>query len=150
MLSTQGESMSQASYQVVMGSWAQLQQDAIMIREQVFVQEQNIDPKDEWDELDAVSLHVVVYTAGQAIATARLLANDWVGRVAVLKNYRGLGIGQLVMQNIIAQAQREQRGGLYLSAQEHALDFYARLGFQQQGESYLDCNIPHITMHLAL
>lgn len=140
--------MNTAMDQVVSGAWDQLQHDAMLVREQVFIQEQQIAAEDEWDEQDAVSLHFVIYREGQAIATARLLNDHSVGRVAVLKAYRGQGLGQLIMQQIIALAQQQQRPQLHLSAQTHALDFYQQLGFLQQGEVYLECNIPHIHMQL--
>ena len=78
-------------FSVKQGSWDQLQQDAKLIRELVFISEQNIPEQDEWDDQDAISQHFVVYDQNQPIATARLLANNSVGRVAVLKAYRGQG-----------------------------------------------------------
>lgn len=130
------------------GSWDELQNDTKLIREQVFIQEQQIAAEDEWDVEDAVSLHFVVYDKDQPIATARLLQNNSVGRVAVLKSHRGLGIGKLLMQQIIQQAKHEQREFLKLSSQVHAMQFYAGLGFKVEGEQYLDCAIPHIDMRL--
>lgn len=130
------------------GSWDELQNDAKLIREQVFIQEQQIAVEDEWDAEDAVSLHFVVYDQDQPIATARLLKNNSVGRVAVLKSHRGVGIGKLLMQQIIQQAKHEQREFLKLSSQVHAIQFYAGLGFKVEGEQYLDCGIPHIDMRL--
>ena len=132
------------------GSWEELQHDAKLIREQVFIQEQQIAVEDEWDAEDAVSVHFVVYDQDQPIATARLLQNNSVGRVAVLKSHRGLGIGKLLMQQIIQQAKLEQREFLKLSSQVHAIQFYAALGFKVEGEEYLDCAIPHIDMRLVL
>lgn len=132
------------------GSWDELQNDAKLIREQVFIQEQQIAAADEWDAEDAVSLHFVVYDQDQPIATARLLQNNSVGRVAVLKSHRGLGIGKLLMQQIIQQAKHEQCEFLKLSSQVHAMQFYAGLGFKVEGEEYLDCGIPHIDMRLVL
>ena len=130
------------------GSWDELQNDAKLIREQVFIQEQQIAVADEWDAEDAVSLHFVVYDQDQPIATARLLQNNSVGRVAVLKSHRGTGIGKLLMQQIIQQAKHQQREFLKLSSQVHAIQFYAGLGFKVEGEQYLDCGIPHIEMRL--
>ena len=71
------------------GDWDQLQQDARLIRELVFIVEQNIPEQDEWDDQDAISQHFVVYDRDQPIATARLLQNNSVGRVAVIQKYRG-------------------------------------------------------------
>ena len=82
-------------------------------------------------------------------STARLLQNNSVGRVAVLKSQRGLGVGKLLMQYIIDYAQ-PQREFLKLSSQVQAMPFYAGLGFKAEGEEYLDCGIPHRTMRLLL
>lgn len=140
-----------------LGTWAELAEDAQSVREQVFIQEQQITAEDEWDAQDAVSLHLVAYASElsqdgrrQAIATARLLQNNSIGRVAVLKSHRGLGVGQAVMEALMVQAKQEQREYLKLSAQVHAISFYAHLGFQQQGETYLDCGIPHVDMYMRL
>ncbi|NNH27910.1 GNAT family N-acetyltransferase [Acinetobacter terrestris] len=130
------------------GSWDELKNDAKLIREQVFIQEQQIAVEDEWDAEDAVSVHFVIYDQDQPIATARLLQNNSVGRVAVLKSHRGLGIGKLLMQQITQQAKHQQREFLKLSSQVHAIQFYAGLGFKVEGEQYLDCGIPHIDMRL--
>ena len=139
-----------SEFTVVVGDWHSLQQHAQHIRELVFVLEQDIAPEDEWDDQDPISTHFVVYDADQPIATARLLSNDHVGRVAVLKEYRSKGIGKLVMQDIIALAKQQQRKELILSSQVHATQFYSGLGFAVQGESYLDCGIPHVDMVMKL
>lgn len=122
--------MSQISIHA--GSWQDLQADAKVIREAVFIQEQVIAPEDEWDQEDAVALHFVAYAQQQPIATARLLSNHSIGRVAVLKSYRGLGLGKKVMEAIIQQAQQEQRPFLVLSAQVYATGFYQSLVFRSK------------------
>jgi predicted GNAT family N-acyltransferase len=137
-----------SNFSIKNGSWETLKQDAQFIREQVFVKEQNIPAEDEWDELDQSSLHFVVYENDDAIATARLLESNSIGRVAVLKSHRGLGIGKILMQEMIKQARLEQRAFLKLSSQVHAIQFYAGFGFAVEGEEYLDCGIPHIDMRV--
>ncbi|MFI8033484.1 GNAT family N-acetyltransferase [Acinetobacter sp. ABJ_C3_5] len=137
-------------YQVKQGIWDQLQQDAKLIRTLVFIQEQGIAEADEWDEQDAISQHFVVYDQDQPIATARLLQNNSVGRVAVLKAYRGQGLGQMIMQEILAYARQQQRKFLHLSSQVHAISFYEQLGFAVQGEAYDECGIPHIEMIMPI
>jgi len=114
---------------VQQGSWDQLQRDAKLIREQVFIVEQAIPEQDEWDEQDAISQHFVIYDQDQPIATARLLQNNSVGRVAVLKAYRGQGLGQMIMLDIIAFAKQQERAFLHLFSQVHAMSFYQQLGF---------------------
>ncbi|MCU4391062.1 GNAT family N-acetyltransferase [Acinetobacter courvalinii] len=137
-------------YQVKQGIWDQLQQDAKLIRTLVFIQEQGIAEADEWDEQDAISQHFVLYDQDQPIATARLLQNNSVGRVAVLKAYRGQGLGQMIMQEILAYARKQQREFLHLSSQVHAISFYEQFGFAVQGEAYDECGIPHIEMIMPI
>ena len=132
------------------GSWDELQQDAKLIREQVFIQEQNIPVVDEWDDQDAISQHFIIYDQAQPVATARLLQNNSVGRVAVLKSHRGLGMGKMIMLHMIEQAKKQQREFLKLSSQVHAMPFYTGLGFIAEGDEYLDCGIAHIDMYLKL
>ncbi|MFZ7814307.1 GNAT family N-acetyltransferase [Acinetobacter lwoffii] len=135
---------------IVSGSWKDLAAHAKAIREAVFIQEQNIAAEDEWDAEDAVAVHFIVFQQDQAIATARLLSNNSIGRVAVLTTARGLGVGQRLMQAVIDYARAEQRKLVKLSSQVHAIGFYQALGFEAQGDEYLDCGIPHIDMYLKL
>lgn len=135
---------------IISGSWKDLAAHAKVIREVVFIQEQHIAAEDEWDAEDAVAVHFIVFQQDQAIATARLLSNNSIGRVAVLNTVRGLGVGQRLMQAVIDYARAEQRELVKLSSQVHAIGFYQALGFEVQGEEYLDCGIPHIDMYLKL
>ena len=131
-------------------AWAELEADARLVRTAVFIEEQHIAAEDEWDDEDVKSLHFVIYEQNQAIATARLMQNHHIGRVAVLQKARGSGVGQWLMREIIARARAEHRPYLKLSAQTHAIGFYENLGFKVEGESYLDCGIPHVDMQLLL
>ena len=137
-------------YQVKHGCWDQLQQDAKLIRTQVFICEQGITEADEWDDQDLISQHFVIYDQDQPIATARLLQDNSVGRVAVIQKYREQGIGRLIMLEIIEHAQQQQYSFLKLSSQLHAISFYEKLGFLTQGNPYDECGIPHIEMMMPL
>lgn len=137
-------------FRVQSGHWNKLEQDAKFIRKQVFIIEQNIPEEEEWDDQDMISDHFVVYDQDQPIATARLLQNNSVGRVAVLKAYRGQGIGRMIMLEIIRQAHQQDRKFLQLSSQVHAISFYEKLGFSIQGDAYDECGIPHIKMQLVI
>lgn len=137
-------------FRVQSGHWDKLEQDAKFIRKQVFIIEQNIPEDEEWDDQDMISDHFVVYDQDQPIATARLLQNNSVGRVAVLKAYRGQGIGRMIMLEIIRQAHQQDRKFLQLSSQVHAISFYEKLGFSIQGDAYDECGIPHIKMQLVI
>ena len=137
-------------YRIKQGRWKQFQQDAKLIRTQVFICEQGITEANEWDDQDVISQHFVIYDQDQPIATARLLENNSVGRVAVLKAYRGQGLGQMIMLEIIGYAQKQCRSVLTLSSQVHAISFYEKLGFTVQGNSYDECGISHIEMTMSL
>lgn len=137
-------------FRVQSGHWDKLEQDAKFIRKKVFIIEQNIPEEEEWDDQDMISDHFVVYDQDQPIATARLLQNNSVGRVAVLKAYRGQGIGRMIMLEIIRQAHQQDRKFLHLSSQVHAISFYEKLGFSIQGDAYDECGIPHIKMQLVI
>lgn len=137
-------------YKIHSGSWVKLANEAKSIRKAVFIVEQNIPEDEEWDEQDAIALHFVVYDQNSPIATARLLKNNSIGRVAVLEAYRGQGVGRLLMLAIIQQAKNEKRSFFKLSSQVHAIAFYESLGFNTQGTEYLDCHIRHIDMMLNI
>ncbi len=110
-------------YKVIAGSWTQFEEAAKYIREQVFIQEQGIEPEDEWDDFDATAVHFMVYNKEQPIATARLLPQHSVGRVAVLMPYRKQGIGKILMQHIIEYARQHKLPYLKLSAQTYVTAF---------------------------
>lgn len=132
------------------GDWTRLGEAAADIRRRVFVEEQQVPEEEEWDALDAECLHFLACREGTPLGTARLLPDGHIGRVAVLAEARGLGIGVALMQAAIAAARARQHTEVVLSAQTHALPFYARLGFIAEGDIYLDADIPHRVMRLSL
>ena len=117
------------------------------VRETVFVVEQAVDPELEWDDRDATCVHVIVETPKRdAIATGRLEASGKIGRMAVLAAWRGRGVGAAVLDRLLAEAERRGIRDLYLHAQTHALDFYARHGFEAEGDEFDEAGIPHRLM----
>lgn len=119
------------------------------VRRQVFVDEQGIAPALEQDGRDADADHVLVCAAdGAPIATGRMLADGHIGRVAVLAERRGEGLGRAVMTRLIELARGRGLGRVYLNAQRPALRFYDRLGFSRVGEPFTEAGIVHRTMAL--
>jgi predicted GNAT family N-acyltransferase len=119
------------------------------------MQEQGIAGPDEWDEMDAVSLHALVRNRmGLPVATGRLLpARDGVakiGRMAVKKVLRGEGLGAQVLHALTAKARERGDRAIELSAQCSAEAFYRMLGFQAVGEPYDEVGIAHVCMVRAL
>ncbi len=119
------------------------------VREEVFVNEQCIDRAEEFDEREIHCTHVIVFEGDRAIATGRLdiEQNGRIGRVAVVKEFRGQGVGALVMRTIEQHAQQIAQHRLWFHAQTHAIPFYKKLGYEPYGDEFTEANIPHVTMH---
>ena len=120
--------------------------DICKIRFEVFVDEQNVPEELEIDGLDDEAKHVLAYLDHEAIGTGRILSDGHIGRIAVLKKHRGLGIGKIMMQSLMQWAGEAKLEKLWLSSQWHAHGFYFDLGFQCEGEIYEEAGIDHIKM----
>ena len=124
--------------------------DICAIRYEVFVDEQNVPEELEIDGFDGEAKHVLTFVDGLPIGTGRILSDGHIGRVAVLKNYRGLGIGKSIMKELIKCAQDLSLEKVWLSSQWHAHSFYLDLGFVCVGEIYKEAGIDHIKMFKTL
>jgi len=118
------------------------------IRTKVFIEEQNVPAELEWDEFDTDSMHILAYIDNKAVATARLLRNGHIGRMAVLIEYRNSGIGKNMLNFMINLAGEKLMTNIQLSAQEHAIGFYEKQGFTILSGVYMDAGIPHYDMKL--
>lgn len=117
------------------------------IREEVFLTEQGFST--EYDDIDKIAYHFIVYDGEKPIATARLYGNEnpyHIGRVAVIREYRGKGIGAYVMSEVEKLAKEQGISSLVLSAQVRASDFYRKCGYKEFGNEYMDEFCPHIDM----
>lgn len=122
-----------------------------MIRETVFMREQQVPEELEWDGLDESALHLLARDhRGNPIATARMLEDGHIGRVAVLSPWRGRGIGSALMQRLLQIASGRGWHTVHLDAQAEAVPFYQRLGFTAYGELFMDAGIAHRHMQLTL
>ena len=123
------------------------------IRTIVFVEEQEVPLELEMDEYDAVATHFLLRDGETPLATARLVDKHGlakIGRVAVLKEVRGRGLGLLLMQAVIEEAKHRGFTESVLDAQTYAVPFYARLGYVAEGEEFDDAGIPHFLMRRKL
>ena len=121
------------------------------IREKVFIQEQKVTPQLEWDGMDEKAIHFLVFNDKAAIGCARAIVikdHMQLGRMAVLKEYRGQGIGGALIEKAMTIAKLNQLSAIYISAQCHAIDFYKKFGFEVTSDIYLDAEIPHRDMKL--
>ena len=128
-------------------NWDQARVDARRIRELVFVLEQCVPPALEMDEQDAHCDHALAYAEeGLAVGTGRLLPDGHIGRMAVLKAWRGRGVGALLLQALVEQARQRRHASAYLNAQAYAVGFYRRYGFEVSGPQFMEAGIPHVAM----
>lgn len=117
------------------------------VRETVFIHEQAVPEELEWDGLDPQCAHVLAWNGqGDAIGTARMQPNGTIGRMAVLKDWRGRGAGRALLEALLDCAVRQGLTRVTLSAQTHAIGFYERAGFHVVGELFIDAGIPHRKM----
>ena len=122
-----------------------------VIREKVFIEEQKVMPQLEWDGMDEEAIHFLVYKDEKAIGCARALVIEnhmQLGRMAILKECRGEGIGSNLIEKVITTAKLNQLSLIDISAQCHAIDFYKKFGFKVTSDIYLDAEIPHRDMRL--
>ncbi len=119
----------------------------IRVREQVFVVEQKVPPDLEWDGLDPACAHVLAETSdGEVIAAGRLSLDGRIGRMAVLREWRGKGAGSALLDALLIQAQNKGFAEIYLHAQMHAQRFYEKHGFETVGAPFDEAGLPHIEM----
>jgi len=145
------------SWHAKIAEWSKLnEREAIKaIRQQVFIVEQHVPVELEWDELDSACLHLLISSANERnIATARMhieSTSAYIGRMAVLKPYRQQGIGSLMLQTLLEQAQLNAVKTVTLNAQTVAIGFYEQHGFTVTGDEFPDAGIPHykMTKHLT-
>jgi predicted GNAT family N-acyltransferase len=116
------------------------------IREAVFIAEQAVPAELEWDADDATAVHFLALEGEYPMGTARLLPDGHIGRVAVLKDWRGLKVGDKLIRAVIAEAEKRGLKQQMLSAQVHASSFYERFGFAVVSDEFLDAGIPHVDM----
>ncbi|AZD99844.1 MULTISPECIES: GNAT family N-acetyltransferase [Pseudomonas] len=131
---------------VRVADWQKDNAEIRRIREAVFIIEQSVPPELEWDADDDSAAHFLALEGDFPIGTARLLPDGQVGRVSVLKDWRGLKVGDALMQAVIGEAEKRGLKQLMLSAQVQATAFYERLGFSIVSEEFLEAGIPHVDM----
>ncbi len=139
------------NYRIERVCWETHEQSLRLVRQKVFIEEQGVLPEEEWDELDSVSQHLLAIDAkGTPVGTARLTPSGKLGRLAVLPEHRGKGLGRMLVESVIELARELGFDSIGADAQVRALEFYRRLGFVPYGEQFLDARIPHRKVKLDL
>jgi len=140
--------------------------DAYMIRQKVFVEEQNVSEAEEYDGTDGACVHIVAYDNDAPVSTGRVMItppvgkpdpytgevythDDYIiGRVATLKSHRGQGLAAGIMDALIDSCRNMGGKRVILHAQLSAKSFYEKLGFTPYGEEFEEAGIRHISMEM--
>ena len=136
-------------FQVKQISTGQAKARAFAIRMRVFVREQGVPAEIELDEDDAHAIHLLAFASGRAVGTARIVLKSHgakIGRMAVLKSYRRLGVGAKLLKHALAVSQQHGARRIYLHAQVPVIGFYEKLGFSCAGPVFDEAGIPHRKM----
>jgi predicted GNAT family N-acyltransferase len=139
-------------FHVEMADWSRdRDREALQrIRQQVFVVEQNVPEARERDGLDASCWHVLAHDdTGQPIGCGRLTPEQKIGRMAVLHQWRGQGVGIALLRELVARARLLGWPDVGLAAQASAIAFYERAGFVAHGDEFEDAGLQHRSMRLV-
>ena len=137
-------------------SWLEARDAAYAIRYAVFVKEQGIPAELEIDDHDPIAEHALAFVDGRCVATARIYLDEQypskakIGRMAVLKGFRGQGIGTALLGESIRAGMMQGASVFELHAQQSAVPFYAKLQFKPDGAIFDEVGIPHQCMRLVL
>lgn len=145
--------MKLQNFDIAMVNWASdAQRAALMsLRATVFVQEQKVPEQRERDGLDVDCQHVLARDGnGLPIGCGRLTPERKIGRMAVLPDWRGQGVGVAMLRELIARARALGWNEVALEAQTSAIGFYEREGFVAYGDVFEDAGLPHRSMRLSL
>ncbi len=141
----------QTRFSIQLMTWSDALPLARAVREKVFVEEQDVPRELEWDEWDARSDHAVALDGrSNAVGTARLLPVGRIGRMAVLRPWRGRGVGAALLEALLQLARERGVPEVTLHAQTHAAGFYRKFGFDTRGDEFLEAGIAHVEMSLRL
>ena len=130
-------------------TWHAAESQLRAVRTPVFVKEQHVTPEFEWDEKDADAMHLLALAGDEPVACARIVDNK-IQRMAVLKHWRGQGVGLAILQQAVDIIQQNGFELAKLSAQTHAIHFYEKGDFVVTSGVYQDLHIPHVDMQKML
>lgn len=138
---------------MIIKTYDYLPEEARFIRQTVFVEEQGF--KEEFDSIDSTAIHAVAFFDGVPAATGRIFSSEedgvfYLGRLAVIKEFRKGGTGSAMINHLEIEALKHGADKIKLHAQVQAQPFYAKNGYTAEGEVFLEEFAPHITMVKSL
>jgi predicted GNAT family N-acyltransferase len=140
-----GSKMMTCKITIKPASWSEHERAIRSVRHAVFVLEQSVAKGLDFDGSDSACRHALAFSEDDVVGTGRML-DGHIGRIAVLKPWRGRGIGSALVQFFMDMAKQKGLDRVYLNAQLPAVSFYESLGFCKIGEVFMDAGIKHIRM----
>ncbi len=135
------------NFSIQLVSFTRRENDIRLVRNTVFTEEQKISSSIDFDGRCPDCNHVLAWNEmKQPVGTGRMQKDGHIGRLAVIAEWRGNGIGAAMVNEFVSFAQNKGLKQAYLNSQEQALGFYEKCGFSSQGEIFYEAGIPHIKM----
>jgi predicted GNAT family N-acyltransferase len=125
---------------------------AFAIRKEIFVKEQGVPLKvefDQFDTLDGICEHILVHYNEQPVGTGRIRFINGVGkleRICILEPYRKFGLGKIIIKTLEEIAEEQGVSQVKLHGQTQAEGFYQKLGYRTSSNIFMEDGIPHILM----
>jgi len=142
---------SSSAFSIRVADWHTDHENLRRIRQRVFIEEQRVPVALEWDCRDEDAIHLLALDLqGNAIGCARVLTGGYIGRMAVLYEWRSQGAGRALLDAAMEYCRTQGWKTISLSAQTQAIPFYERAGFVVCSTEYMDAGIPHRDMQLKL
>ena len=136
--------------------WSEAVEIALPVRIEVFVKEQSVPEDLELDEYDPIATHAVLFEDNLVIGTGRVFQKDvttrvfYIGRLCVLKKYRGAGYGEYLFKTLIEYAKQQGAIECQIHAQIVSQLFYKKFGFLADEDIFMEAGIEHVLMRLAM
>lgn len=131
-------------------SWDDAETALRLIRQKVFIEEQQVPEELEWDSLDKQAIHFLGKEGNRPVACARVLKDGQLGRLAVLKDYRSHGWGGRILKAAEHYLLDKKQSKLFLNSQANSYPFYFKYGYRPTEEMMWDANIPHLQLQKIL
>ena len=129
--------------------------EILKTRAEIFVVEQDC-PYQDLDDKDQAAIHIFSYNdKGRVSSCLRVFWKDekeavaQIGRVVTLEHGTGLG-GRLLHEGVKLAIEQFKAKKIYLEAQEYAIGYYAKEGFEVVSDVFMEDGIPHVKMEKVI
>ena len=127
-------------------------EDAFFVRKKVFMNECGVSKESEYDGYDENAYQIVIYVDDMPAATGRMFLDnglDHIGRICVLKEFRGKGLAELVVGLLLKKAQEDDTKKCYLTGRTYVLQLYRNFGFKEAGEPFIHDDMEQYSMYVS-